>query len=81
VVKFILGFLLGWWVGSMGVTYAGQFYVTGHFDRAGLPGEGYYSVGQSLALMLNPEKLPSMVQQAEALVGKEVEIHLKEVTK
>jgi hypothetical protein len=59
---------------------ARQFVVTGHFDLAGLPGEGYFSLGQSAAIMLNPEKLPSMVKQAEQLVGKTVELRLQEAS-
>lgn len=55
-----------------------QFEVSGQFDRSGQPGEGYFVLGQSLALMINPEQLPSMHAQAEKLVGRRARIRLEE---
>lgn len=57
---------------------AEQFEVSGEFDRSGQPGEGYFVLGQSLALMINPEKLPALHAQAEKLVGKRARITLHE---
>jgi hypothetical protein len=57
---------------------AAQFSVSGHFDQAGADNHlAYYSLGQSLSLMLDPAKLPAMVAQADKLVGKQARIILE----
>jgi hypothetical protein len=57
-----------------------QFFVTGHFDKAGEdPSMAYYSLGQSVSLMLDPAKVPAMVEQANKLVGRQARIHLEAV--
>lgn len=56
-----------------------QFSVSGHFDHAGADNQlAYFSLGQSLSLMLDPQKLPTMVEQANKLVGKQARIILEE---
>lgn len=55
-----------------------QFIASGHFALAGQPGEGWFSLGQTIAVMINPKTAPTICQQAEALVGKEVEFRLVE---
>lgn len=57
---------------------ATQFNVSGHFEAAGADKHlAYYSLGQSLSLMLDPAKLPAMVEQADKLVGKNARITLE----
>ncbi len=55
----------------------GGFVVTGHFDTAGEdPRQRYFSLGQGLSLMIDPERLPSCASGAESLVGGEATISL-----
>lgn len=55
-----------------------QFDVSGPFEAAGADNHlAYYSLGGSLALMLDPAKLPTMVAQADKLVGKRARITLE----
>lgn len=54
-----------------------QFDVSGTLERTGLEGEGYYAISQNFALMINPQKLPSLYQQAEHLVGKPARVKLE----
>jgi hypothetical protein len=55
-----------------------QFNVSGHFDHAGADNTlAYYSLGQSLSLVLDPRKLPAMVEQADKLCGKQARIILE----
>jgi hypothetical protein len=56
-----------------------QFSVSGLFDHAGADNTlAYFSLGQSLSLSLDPQKLPTMVEQAEKLVGKQARIILEQ---
>jgi hypothetical protein len=56
-----------------------QFEVTGHMTEGGIdPHQAYFAIGQSLSLTLDPQKLPTMVKQAEALVGKQVRLVLEQ---
>jgi siroheme synthase len=57
---------------------AEQFIVEGHFTEAGAdPHLAYFALGQSLSLTLDPQKLPTMVKQAEALIGQQVRLRLE----
>jgi hypothetical protein len=53
-----------------------QFDVSGLLERTGLEGEGYYAISQHFALMINPQKLPSLYEQAEKLVGQQARVRL-----
>jgi hypothetical protein len=56
-----------------------QFEVIGHFTEGGSdPHQAYFAIGQSLSIVLDPQKLPTMVKQAEALVGKQVRLVLEQ---
>jgi hypothetical protein len=58
---------------------ATQFEVVGHFTEGGIdPRQAYFALGQSLSIVLDPQKLPTMVKQAEALVGKQVRLVLEQ---
>jgi hypothetical protein len=56
---------------------ANQFDVSGLLERTGLEGEGYYAISQHFALMINPQKLPALYQQAEKLVGSQARVILE----
>jgi hypothetical protein len=43
---------------------------------SGTPGDGFYAIGQSLGLMIDPEKLPACTAGANALLGQDVVITL-----
>jgi hypothetical protein len=53
------------------------FEVSGHMTAgSGTPGDGYYAIGQSISLSLDPTKVPMMVAGADALVGQTVRLIL-----
>jgi hypothetical protein len=55
-----------------------QFEVSGILTDAGADKHmAYYAIDQSLSLMLNPAYVPTMVQQADKLIGKRVRITLE----
>jgi hypothetical protein len=56
---------------------ATQFEVSGQFEYAGQQHDGYFSLGQSLALMIDPQKLPAMHAQAVRLVGSQARVLLE----
>ena len=56
---------------------ATQFDVSGTLERTGLEGEGYYAISQNFGLHIHPQKLPSLYQQAENLVGKPARVKLE----
>jgi hypothetical protein len=57
---------------------ANQFEVSGILTEAGADNHiAYYAIDQALGLMLNPAQVPTMVQQADKLVGKRVRITLE----
>lgn len=65
-------------LGTHNAVTAAQFDVTGQFEQAGADNHfAYYSLGQSLSLMLDPQKLPAMVEQADKLIGKRARITLE----
>jgi hypothetical protein len=54
-----------------------QFEVSGILTDAGADNHmAYYAIDQSLSLMLNPAYVPTMVQQADKLIGQRVRITL-----
>jgi hypothetical protein len=67
---------------TLGITQsaaeATQFEVSGILTDAGADNHiAYYAIDQALALMLDPRQVPTMVQQADKLVGKRVRITLE----
>jgi hypothetical protein len=57
---------------------ANQFEVSGILTEAGADKhQAYYAIDQALALMLDPRQVPTMVQQADKLLGKRVRITLE----
>jgi hypothetical protein len=57
---------------------ATQFEVSGILTEAGADNHmAYYAIDQSLSLMLNPAYVPTMVAQADKLIGKRVRITLE----
>jgi hypothetical protein len=57
---------------------ATQFEVSGILTDAGADKHmAYYAIDQSLSLMLNPAYVPTMVAQADKLIGKRVRITLE----
>jgi hypothetical protein len=64
-------------IASRSVT-ATQFEVSGILTDAGADKHmAYYAIDQSLSLMLNPAYVPTMVQQADKLIGRRVRITLE----
>jgi hypothetical protein len=54
-----------------------QFEVSGVLTDAGADNHmAYYAIDQSLSLMLNPAYVPTMVAQADKLIGQRVRITL-----
>lgn len=53
------------------------FEISGHFDSAGADNSlAYYSLGQGISLMLDPARVPSCVEGADALVKGQARIIL-----
>ena len=55
---------------------ASGFSVSGLLTDAGQSEPRYYAIGQSIAIVLDPAKLPAMIAGADALLGKEVRLTL-----
>jgi hypothetical protein len=72
---------LGAFIPAVGMTQsaaATQFEVSGILTEAGVDKHiAYYAIDQALGLMLNPAQVPTMVQQADKLIGKRVRIILE----
>jgi hypothetical protein len=73
---------LGLFLPTLGITQSAaestQFVVSGVLTDAGADKHmAYYAIDQSLSLMLNPAYVPTMVQQADKLIGKRVRITLE----
>jgi hypothetical protein len=43
---------------------------------SGIPGDGFYAIGQTMGLMIDPDKLPACAAGADALLGQDVRIIL-----
>ena len=52
------------------------FVFHGHLTNAGQDGEAWFAIGQHIALVMDPEKVPACVAGARGLLGEEVEVSL-----